>query len=55
MTWKCRTVAFKYPLDQRVRFMFTSNARAKWKHDPPILEGFYRCALMFMVTEITDA
>ncbi|KAL6851440.1 hypothetical protein ACP4OV_020373 [Aristida adscensionis] len=53
VTWKCRTAALRYAADHRVRIMFTSNSRGRWKRDPPIPEGFYGCALVFPVAETT--
>ncbi|TVU32969.1 hypothetical protein EJB05_24737, partial [Eragrostis curvula] len=53
--WRCRTAALGYGPEQRVRFMFTSNARRGWKRDPPIQDGFYGCALVFPVVETTAA
>ncbi|XP_062203584.1 acyl transferase 1-like [Phragmites australis] len=53
--WRCRTAALGYAPDQRVRFVFTCNARGRWKRHPPIPRGYYGNAMVFLVAETTAA
>uniref|UniRef100_A0A0D9XH82 Uncharacterized protein n=1 Tax=Leersia perrieri TaxID=77586 RepID=A0A0D9XH82_9ORYZ len=49
--WKCRTVALGHAPDQKASLLITMNARGKWKHDPPLPQGFYGNGFVYLVVE----
>lgn len=51
--WRCRTVALGYELHQRVRLMFSLNARGRWKRHALIPQGFYGNALFYPAIDAT--
>ncbi|KAM0908810.1 hypothetical protein ACQ4PT_015209 [Festuca glaucescens] len=51
--WRCRTAALEHPPDEQVCVVFVSNARGRWKRDPPLPPGFYGNALFSTVAEAT--
>ncbi|KAM0833657.1 hypothetical protein ACQ4PT_064128 [Festuca glaucescens] len=51
--WRCRTAALEHPPDEHVCVAFVSNARGRWKCDPPLPPGFYGNALFSTVAEAT--
>ncbi|KAM0896598.1 hypothetical protein ACQ4PT_023088 [Festuca glaucescens] len=51
--WRCRTSALEHPPDEQVCVAFVSNARGRWKRDPPLPPGFYGNELFGTVAEAT--
>ncbi|XP_048560402.1 spermidine hydroxycinnamoyltransferase 2-like [Triticum urartu] len=51
--WRCRTVALSYELHQRVRLMFSLNARGRWKRHALVPHGFYGNVLFYPAVDTT--
>lgn len=51
VTWRCRTIALGYEARQKVRLVFTLNARGRWKSSRPIPPGYFGNALFDPVVE----
>ncbi|XP_006661593.1 acyl transferase 1-like [Oryza brachyantha] len=52
--WRCRTVALGHHHQTETTptsLLMTMNARGKWKHDPPLPQGFYGNGFVYLVVE----
>jgi hypothetical protein len=51
--WRCRTVALEYTPNEKVYVLIITNARGRWKRNPPIPLGFYGNAHFITVAKAT--